>query len=84
MKHIYSTTGTCSKKIEVEIENGVIKNVRFEGGCHGNTQGIEALVKDMKIEDVISRLDGIRCKGKPTSCPDQLAQALRNASKTLH
>ena len=60
-------------------EAGRVTDVRFDGGCHGNTQGIVALVKGMKIEDVIERLDGIRCKSKLTSCPDQLARALRQA-----
>ena len=77
MKHEYSTKGTCSRKIILDIENGVINEAIFEGGCHGNTQGISALVKGMDAKDVIDRLSGIRCGFKPTSCPDQLAQALR-------
>lgn len=77
MKTIYETEGTCSRAIEIEVEDDKIVNVTFDGGCHGNTQGISALVRGMRIEDVINRLEGIRCKAKPTSCPDQLARALK-------
>ena len=77
MKINYTTQGTCSRGIEIEVEDRIVKNVMFDGGCHGNTQGISALVKGMRVEDVIARLDGIRCKSKPTSCPDQLAKALK-------
>lgn len=77
MKYQYLTTGTCSRIIDFEVENGIVKDVVFTGGCHGNLQGIGALVKGMKIEDVISKLEGIRCREKPTSCPDQLARALK-------
>lgn len=77
MKYQYLTTGTCSRIIDFEVENGILKDVVFTSGCHGNLQGIGALVKGMKIEDVISKLEGIRCREKPTSCPDQLAQALK-------
>lgn len=77
MKFVYKTEGTCSRGIEVEAEDGIVKHVSFDGGCHGNTQGVSALVQGMKVEEVISRLEGIRCKTKPTSCPDQLARALR-------
>ncbi|MDE5881457.1 MAG: TIGR03905 family TSCPD domain-containing protein [Muribaculaceae bacterium] len=77
MKYQYITKGTCSKMIEFEVEENVIKNVNFFGGCHGNLQGIAALVKGMSVEEVVKRLDGIDCKGKGTSCPNQLAQALK-------
>ncbi len=77
MKYQYATTGTCSKLIEFEIENGLISHVSFTGGCHGNLQGIAALVCGMKPADVVDRLQGIRCGAKCTSCPDQLAQALK-------
>lgn len=77
MKHSYKTCGTCSRQIEIEVEDGVIKSVEFMGGCHGNLQGIGALVKGLKPEDVIGRVEGIKCGNKPTSCPDQLAQALK-------
>lgn len=73
---IYKTKGTCSTMIDVELKDGVIDSVQFTGGCNGNLQGISALVKGMKPEDAISRLKGIRCGFKPTSCPDQLAHAL--------
>lgn len=77
MKYTYTTQGTCSRQIEFEVEDGTILDVKFIGGCHGNLQGIGALVKGMKVQDVIDRLDGIRCRDKATSCPDQLAAALR-------
>ena len=73
----FTTQGTCSKRIEAEVENGIVKEVRFTGGCNGNLQGTSSLVKGMKVDDVIARLEGIRCGGKPTSCPDQLCKALR-------
>lgn len=72
----YTTHGTCSKEIDIELKDGVIDSVKFTGGCHGNLQGVSALVKGMKPEEAISRLKGIRCGAKPTSCPDQLALAL--------
>lgn len=77
MKYTYTTQGTCSRQIEFEVYDGTILDVKFIGGCHGNLQGIGALVKGMKVQDVIDRLDGIRCRDKATSCPDQLAAALR-------
>ena len=73
---IYKTKGTCSTMIDVELKDGVIDSVKFTGGCNGNLQGISALVKGMKPEEAISRLKGISCGFKPTSCPDQLAHAL--------
>ncbi len=72
----YRTQGTCSRFIEVTGENGVITDVKFFGGCDGNLQGISKLVKGMKYGEVISRLKGISCNGKPTSCPDQLCHAI--------
>lgn len=78
MTHTYKTKGTCAGAVEIDInENNIIENVRFVGGCKGNTQGISALVKGMDAKDVIDRLSGIRCGFKPTSCPDQLAKALK-------
>ncbi|MCD8166254.1 MAG: TIGR03905 family TSCPD domain-containing protein [Bacteroides sp.] len=77
MKQTYRTSGTCSTAIELEVEKGIVKEVLFVGGCHGNLQGISSLVKGMKSEEVISRLEGIRCGGKLTSCPDQLSKALK-------
>lgn len=78
MKHIqYQTEGTCSKLIDVTVDdNDVIQQVFFVGGCHGNLQGISRLVTGQKVDDVINRLDGIRCGSKRTSCPDQLCRAL--------
>ncbi len=73
----YATIGTCSKLIHVETRDGKIENIAFTGGCHGNLQGISRLVKGMNVRDAIERLEGIRCGMKPTSCPDQLAQALK-------
>jgi uncharacterized protein (TIGR03905 family) len=75
-KFTYKTQGTCSKSIEIELEGDIVKSVRFEGGCHGNTQGIGLLTRGMQAADVIARLEGIDCKGRGTSCPDQLAKAL--------
>ena len=72
----YQTKGTCSTSIDVEVEDGKIKFVQFFGGCNGNLKGIASLVTGMEIEDAMSRLKGIRCGFKPTSCPDQLAHAL--------
>lgn len=75
---IYKTTGTCSSAINLEVEGDIIKSVSFTGGCNGNLQGISRLVEGMKVEDAISRLKGIRCGFKNTSCPDQLARALES------
>lgn len=72
----YTPCGVCSRRIEIETEDGVIREVAFTGGCNGNTQGISVLVRGMKVDEVIARLRGIDCKGKGTSCPDQLARAL--------
>ena len=77
MEYRYKTCGTCSREIVFEIEEGKIKKVQFFGGCNGNLKGICSLVQGMEIEEVIRRLDGIHCGFKSTSCPDQLAQALK-------
>ena len=77
----YQTHGTCCRFIELTGDNGVITNVKFYGGCNGNLQGIGSLVKGMKYEDVIARLKGISCNGKPTSCPDQLCHAIEQLEK---
>ena len=77
MKLTYKTQGTCSSHIELEVEDGIIKQVFFWGGCNGNLQGISRLVKGMKVEDVIARLEGIKCGNRWTSCPDQSCKALR-------
>ena len=75
----YKTKGTCSSRMLIEVEDGVVKSLQVTGGCNGNLQGLSKLVAGMKVEDVISRLEGIRCGFKSTSCPDQLAQALKEA-----
>lgn len=80
MKYTYRTKGTCSRSITFDIEDGVVRNVQFEGGCNGNLKGIGAIVDGMKVENVIDKLSGIRCGFKSTSCPDQLAQALMEAT----
>ena len=75
---VYKTKGTCSREIHIEVENDIIKDAAFIGGCNGNTQGIASLVKGMNIHDVIAKMEGIDCGGRGTSCPDQLAKALKN------
>ncbi len=79
MVYKYRTKGTCARQIEFEINDGIVSNVRFEGGCNGNLKGIASLVNGMKAEDIIERCEGIRCGFKSTSCPDQLATALKEA-----
>lgn len=74
---IYKTKGTCARAIEIETDNDTIKSVHFIGGCAGNTSGIAKLVEGMKIDEVIKRLEGTTCGPKSTSCPDQLAKALK-------
>lgn len=81
MKYSYKTKGTCSSAIQLELEDGIIRSVEFQGGCNGNLQGIAALVKGMKAQDAIAKLRGIRCGFKSTSCPDQLSIALEQAMK---
>ena len=78
MKVCYETQGTCSSLIEVEVENGIVTDIHFTGGCNGNLQGISSLVKGMAVDEVIARLEGIRCGSRATSCPDQLCKALRS------
>lgn len=79
MKYSYRTMGTCSSRIDFELEDGILKNVQFTGGCNGNLKGIASLVEGMKAEDVIKKLEGTKCGFKQTSCPDQLANALKAA-----
>ena len=79
MQYEYKTKGTCSQRILFDLEDGVVHNLQFIGGCHGNLQGIAKLVEGMPAEDVIQRVKGIRCGMKPTSCPDQLSKALEEA-----
>lgn len=77
MQYEYKTKGTCSQRIFFDVEEGKVKNVQFVGGCNGNLKGIAALVEGMDVEDVIARVEGIHCGMKATSCPDQLAKALK-------
>ena len=79
MHYEYKTKGTCSRAILFDVEDGLVKNVQYIGGCNGNLKGIGALVEGMRVEDAIARLEGITCGMKSTSCPDQLAQALKSA-----
>lgn len=79
MTHQYQTHGTCSRGITFDLEDGIVKNIRFAGGCNGNTQGVAKLVEGMPADEVIKRLKGLDCNGRGTSCPDQLAQAIAAA-----
>ncbi len=79
MDYKYKTRGTCSREIKFELENGIVKNVSFFGGCNGNLKGIASLVEGRPAQEVIESLKGIKCGFKPTSCPDQLAMALQEA-----
>lgn len=83
MQYEYKTNGTCSSKIEFEIVDGLVRNVRFTGGCNGNLKAIAALVEGMPREKVIEILKGIDCRGKGTSCGDQLARALEEANYSV-
>lgn len=78
MQFSYKTKGVCSRAIHLDIENDIVKSVRFEGGCAGNTKGVSILAQGMKVDEVITRLEGIKCGFKGTSCPDQLAEALKS------
>ncbi len=77
MEFSYKTKGVCARTIHIETEDGIVKRVKFEGGCNGNTQGIATLVEGMPVKEVIKKLENIKCGFKGTSCPDQLAQALK-------
>ena len=81
MYYTYTPRGVCSRKIEFEIEDNIIKGCRFMGGCHGNLQGISKLVQGMNVDEAIAKLEGINCSGRGTSCPDQLAKALKAAKE---
>ena len=83
MKYTYRTKGTCSRSITFDIEDGVVRNVQFEGGCNGNLKGISRLLKGMKAEDAIARMEGTTCGPRPTSCPDQIAKNLKKALAEL-
>ena len=75
----YTPHGVCSRAMEIDLEDDVIRAVRVTGGCSGNLQGLSALLKGMTVDEAVARMEGIRCGMKPTSCPDQLAQALKSA-----
>ncbi len=79
MTYSYKTNGTCSRQIKFDIEDGKVYNIEFFGGCNGNLKGIGAICEGMSVDEVIERLDGIKCGFKSTSCPDQLAKALAEA-----
>ena len=79
MNYKYRTRGTCAREISFELEDGIVKNVSFYGGCNGNLKGISALIEGRRAEEIIPLIKGIKCGFKPTSCPDQLANALQEA-----
>jgi len=83
MHYTYRTKGTCSQAIEFDIENDIVTNVNFIGGCSGNTQGVAKLVEGLTGEEIVKRLKGIKCGWKPTSCPDQLATAILEAKSKM-
>lgn len=83
MHYEHTNKGTCSRSILFDIEDGKLRNVQYIGGCNGNLKGICSLVEGMEIDEVIARLEGTTCGMKPTSCPDQLAQALKEVKATL-
>ncbi len=82
--YTYTTKGTCSRSIDIELDNDIIKSVTFHGGCNGNLKGISKLVTGMRAQDVIDKVKGTTCGFRDTSCPDQLAAALTEALKTQH
>ena len=75
----YHPKGVCAREFLIDVEDGVVRSVQITGGCNGNLQGISRLIEGMKVEDIIGRIEGIRCGFKNTSCPDQIAQALKQA-----
>ena len=82
MDYTYKPQGVCSRRIQFSVEDGVVRNVSFEGGCNGNSKGVAALVEGMKVEEAVRRMRGITCGYKSTSCPDQLARALELAQNS--
>ncbi len=81
MQYSYTPHGVCSRAILIDAEDGIVNQVKFVGGCSGNTQGIAALVQGMPLDEVVKRLEGIKCGSRPTSCPDQLAKALKKVAE---
>jgi len=84
MSYIYKTKGTCSSQIKVDLDGNIIKSVEFTGGCNGNLKGISKIVQNMTVEDVVSKLSGVKCGYKSTSCPDQLSIAVQEAYNAQH
>lgn len=84
MRYTYKTSGTCSKRIDFDIDDNIISNVEFTGGCNGNTQGVCSLVDGMTVEQIEKKLKDIKCGMKGTSCPDQLSKAVREAYNATH
>ena len=80
----FKTRGVCSKEISFEVEDNKVVSVQFVGGCSGNTQGVSRLVEGMDVDEAIKRLEGIQCGFRPTSCPDQLSQALKEYKESVH
>ena len=83
MKYTHQNKGTCSKAINIEMDGDIIRSVEYVGGCPGNVQGVARLAENRPIDEVIAAVDGIKCGPKPTSCPDQLAQALKEIKKQM-
>lgn len=81
---VYKTQGVCARQIDFDVRDNKVTGVRFLGGCSGNTQGVARLVEGMDVDEAISRMEGIRCGFKPTSCPDQLARALKAYKSSVH
>ena len=81
MVYTYQPKGVCSMQIDIEVEDGIVKNVKFHGGCNGNGKGLASLVRGRSVDEVIAALEGTTCGSKPTSCPDQLAVALKEIRK---
>ena len=79
MTYTFQPRGVCSRAFTIQVEDGVIQSVQVVGGCHGNLQGISSLLRGMSVDEAVRRMEGIRCGNKPTSCPDQIAQALKTA-----
>ncbi len=77
MTYTFNPTGVCSKRYTIDVEDGIIKNIEIEGGCSGNLAGISSILRGMEIDHVIERFEGVRCGFRPTSCPDQIARALK-------
>ena len=75
----YDPQGVCCRHFSIDVQNGIIQDITIDGGCHGNLQGIAALIRGQKVEDVIQKLENIQCRSKGTSCPDQIAKALKQA-----